>query len=294
MSETTITGKIEIDRPIKVNNGDRLVCHGAVIEQTDATLPIVEVAGHHWSIEGGLFRYPGPTGKDAFVLGADGDVSYCGTIAGCRISNAEKGIVNRGNVFLVEIANSHINHCKSWGICFSATGSNTNLSMRQVWVTGNNQFGSGVRIENCSGFRLDNVGCDNLGGKWLEVKNSNGSIGEVWAESCEVEATSGTTSLIDVINSSVNVSGLSLIRNLYAVANGATINTIRVQSGSVLLSDRIVQRRVTRTGPGKVWLVSIGADDRMRNQSYDEYQSSGCSRLADFHDPPSIELFNGQ
>ena len=242
-----------IDEPLSLGSNVQLIGKGPETEiiQFESDIPIVkidkEALNFNWAIRDLRLSYnelqPAEnTGAQAIVLSEANKISYLYDITNLLIYGAYNGIslpeATGCQSFLGDFRNLSVYQCSDYGVMIkgAASGANTNLHFDNVWVnnkSGEERTGSkGFDIRRVDGIEMTNCGCDHIQGLPFNFNTVRGRAGTLWAESCDLTASSGAASFLSITGSELDIALFYAVSNVIALTGSADCYLVYSNTGS--------------------------------------------------------------
>jgi hypothetical protein len=208
--------------------------------------------------------------------------------------------------FLGRFVNCNFIQCADYGFSWvgaSSGGASTNLSLQGVWTTnfaGQEIAGSkGFQISRTQGLSMDNCGCDHVQGQPFLLSSVRGRAGVLWAESCDLAASSGQLKFLELSGSRMHIDYVYAIANTIALTGSAECYLVYANSGSFISADIIEDNvnTLTDSSSGSYYTANVDGTSYVENASF-HYLAAGASpapnaNLADNHSPSRIRRWDG-
>lgn len=208
--------------------------------------------------------------------------------------------------FLGRFVNCNFIQCADYGFSWvgaSSGGASTNLALRNIWVTntaGQEIAGSkGFQISRTQGVSLDNCGCDHVKAQPFLLSSVRGRAGVLWAESCDLAASSGQLKFLELSGSRMHIDYFYAISNTIVLTGSAECYLTYANSSSFLSADIIEDNvnTLTDTSSGSYYTANVDSTSYIENASF-QYVAAGASpvpnaNLADSHSPFRIRRWDG-
>jgi len=208
--------------------------------------------------------------------------------------------------FLGRFVNCNFIQCADYGFSWvgaSSGGASTNLSLQGVWATnfaGQEIAGSkGFQISRTQGISMDNCGCDHVQGQPFFFSTVRGRAGVLWAESCDLAASSGQLKFLELSGSRMHIDYFYAIANTIALTGSAECYLAYANSNA-FLSAGIIEDNVNTiadASSGGYYTANVDSTSYIENSSF-HYTPAGASpvpnaNLADGNSPLRIRRWDG-
>lgn len=207
--------------------------------------------------------------------------------------------------FLGRFVNCNFIQCASWGFLWlgSSSASSTNIEMRNVWVTntaGQEIVGSrGFQIARMQGLSMDNCGCDHVQGQCFLFSAVRGSADTLWAESCDLAASSGSLKILELSGARLRIGYFYALSNTITLSGTADCYMIYANSSafidiSILDDDN---NALTDTSSGAYYTANCDSTSYIENASF-RYSAHATlpvpnANLSDNNTPKRIRRWGG-
>lgn len=208
--------------------------------------------------------------------------------------------------FLGRFVNCNFIQCADYGFSWagaSSGGASTSLMLQGIWVTntaGQEIAGSkGFQISRTQGLSMDSCGCDHVQAQPFLFSSVRGRAGVLWAESCDLTASSGQLKFLELAGSKMHVDYFYAIANTVALTGSAECYLTYANSNSFLAADIIEDNinTLTDSSSGSYYTSNVDSTSYIENSSF-HYVAAGVSpvpnaSLSDNNTPKRIRRWDG-
>lgn len=317
-----ITGTAKITDAIVIGSNIELegARPGAALKQYTDDVPVVDVSkaglNSRWAISNLTLTYANQqttseTDAIGLKIGGENVLNFLFVVERVTISRACTGIAlpeeTNCTAFLASFKDVLLSNCADWAFDWrgAASGARTNLVLERVWAlqtNGSEQPQSkGFRIARTDGLRIDNVGCDHTQGQPFSFQTCRGTIGTIFAESCDLAASSGNISLFRFSGCVLEIGNVYAIDNSIDISGTAEFYLIRPQDSTIITRIGIledIRNEVTDTSGGNAYTIAVSSDSNVLDVGRYRYSAGNSpapnGSLADFGTIRRIHKFDGK